>query len=181
MAVFSGHELMGSEEWEGGFHEFDTLIPKISDLLKLVKLEVSDIDRGVVCNGPGGFTSVRLGVSTMNALSFALDIPTALLSLFDLWEEQYKEVSDFVMVVVANKEEVFVKGVGSFASEFAEPKLMKSAEVIEIIETDSVVVGEGSFEIGFVKKEVPLVLPWDILDFGKQIIEPWYYKAPHIT
>ncbi len=51
------------------------LIPYIIDLLESVNVTTNDLKSIFVLNGPGGFTSVRIGVSVAKSLAFACTIP----------------------------------------------------------------------------------------------------------
>lgn len=52
-----------------------TLLPMAEDLLKNAELRISDIDLFAVAHGPGSFTGIRIGVSTVKGLAWALDKP----------------------------------------------------------------------------------------------------------
>ena len=55
----------------------DDLLKKISDFLALNNIELKNIDGFIVYLGPGkSFTGTRVGISIINALSYALDKPT---------------------------------------------------------------------------------------------------------
>lgn len=51
------------------------VLPLIDQIIKKHKLQPSDIDKIEVNTGPGSFTGLRVGISVVNALSFALKIP----------------------------------------------------------------------------------------------------------
>ena len=53
----------------------ETLIPMISDALKVSKLSVDDIDYYAVSAGPGSFTGVRIGISAIKGLAAKNDTP----------------------------------------------------------------------------------------------------------
>ncbi len=53
----------------------ETLMPMIDYALKSVSLSPSDIDLFAVSNGPGSFTGIRIGVSAIKALAYAVDKP----------------------------------------------------------------------------------------------------------
>jgi tRNA threonylcarbamoyl adenosine modification protein YeaZ len=160
---------------------------KLSELLSEAHLEISDVNRGAVCVGPGGFTSVRLGVSTANALMFSLKIPFAGVSVFDLMKRQYDSRKDFYMLVEANPSEVIV---GRSGSETGSPTLMDITDVI--FDSSPVVVARCSdvvkenlnqkfTDVTWIDFESVADLPWDTLEFSDTLIEPWYYKMPNIT
>ena len=52
-----------------------TLLPMALDMLKSCELTMSDIDAVAVSHGPGSFTGVRIGVSTVKGLCWGADKP----------------------------------------------------------------------------------------------------------
>lgn len=52
-----------------------TLLPMAEDLLKNCELSIGDVDAFAVAQGPGSFTGIRIGVSTVKGLAWAADKP----------------------------------------------------------------------------------------------------------
>ncbi len=52
-----------------------TLLPMAEDLLKNCETAIGDVDVFAVAHGPGSFTGVRIGVSTVKGLAWAADKP----------------------------------------------------------------------------------------------------------
>ncbi len=52
-----------------------TLLPMAEDMLKNAERRLRDIDLLAVAHGPGSFTGIRIGVSTVKGLAWALDKP----------------------------------------------------------------------------------------------------------
>ena len=52
-----------------------TLLPMAEDLLKNAELPLQDVDLFAVAHGPGSFTGIRIGVSTVKGLAWATDKP----------------------------------------------------------------------------------------------------------
>ena len=52
-----------------------TLLPMAEDMLKNTELRLQDVDLLAVAQGPGSFTGIRIGVSTVKGLAWALDKP----------------------------------------------------------------------------------------------------------
>ena len=52
-----------------------TLLPMAEDLLKNTETKLSEVDLFAVAHGPGSFTGVRIGVSTVKGLAWACDKP----------------------------------------------------------------------------------------------------------
>lgn len=57
-----------------------TLMPVIDSLLTSASLKVSDIDLFVTTSGPGSFTGIRIGISTIKGLALAIDKPCIAIS-----------------------------------------------------------------------------------------------------
>ena len=53
----------------------ESLMPLIDNLLKKTKISLNDIDLFAVDNGPGSFTGIRIGLSTVKAFCDALNKP----------------------------------------------------------------------------------------------------------
>lgn len=52
-----------------------TLLPMAEDMLKNLGLTVADLDLIAVAHGPGSFTGIRIGVSTVKGLAWVADKP----------------------------------------------------------------------------------------------------------
>ena len=52
-----------------------TLLPMAEDMLKNAELRISDVDLIAVAHGPGSFTGIRIGVSTVKGLAWAAEKP----------------------------------------------------------------------------------------------------------
>jgi len=62
----------------------ETLLGAIVDAMKEAGVRFSDIGLMAVGLGPGSFTALRIGVSTMKALSYAHDVPLVGISTLDV-------------------------------------------------------------------------------------------------
>jgi tRNA threonylcarbamoyladenosine biosynthesis protein TsaB len=59
------------------------LVPMLAEILESLRLELSDIDIYAAVTGPGSFTGIRIGVTTVKALAYALKKPTAGITSLD--------------------------------------------------------------------------------------------------
>lgn len=69
-----GRLLAQSTQISGLTHS-RTLLPMAEDLLKNAELSVKDVDLLAVAQGPGSFTGIRIGVSTVKGLAWAAEKP----------------------------------------------------------------------------------------------------------
>lgn len=63
------------KKFSGGFNCSEKLLTGIDSLLKKIKADASQLKVVAVVIGPGGFTSVRIGVAVANALGYSLNLP----------------------------------------------------------------------------------------------------------
>lgn len=64
---------MGETTWESHENHTRSLMPQIVQLLKLVGVQVSELDAIAVATGPGSFTGLRIGLSAAKGLAFSLN------------------------------------------------------------------------------------------------------------
>jgi len=76
--------------WPTKYHESEKLLPEIDKLFKKSKNVLTQVKGLVVVNGPGGFSSVRIGVTVANTLAYVLKIPVASVKLTEF--ESFKEL-----------------------------------------------------------------------------------------
>jgi len=75
MAVLNDQELLGYIECESNRSLTTQIIPAIDQLLRKASLDIADLEALAVSIGPGSFTGLRVGLSTMTAFRLALGLP----------------------------------------------------------------------------------------------------------
>lgn len=75
-------EVLSLRTVEGGTYS-SQLVPLIADLLRSASLVKSQIDGFVVVDGPGSFTGLRVGLSTVKGLCVVIDKPVAVVSMLE--------------------------------------------------------------------------------------------------
>lgn len=73
-AVWTDGILLGQYTIQTTTHS-TTILPMIESLLANLSLDIPDLDAMAVSAGPGSFTGVRIGVSTIKGLAFSHKIP----------------------------------------------------------------------------------------------------------
>ncbi len=74
-AILQNEQLLASYYAHTKSTHSQTLMPMIKHALGINGLSMKDIDALAVCNGPGSFTGVRIGVSAVKGLAFAEEKP----------------------------------------------------------------------------------------------------------
>ena len=101
-------EVLGLRALEGGTYSA-RLIPCIADLLIRSHVTKSQLDGLVVVDGPGSFTGLRVGLSTVKALCEVLGKPLAAVSMLEALAVTHGHEDGFITAVLdAGRGEVYV-------------------------------------------------------------------------
>lgn len=82
--VLSKNGIIFSKTKPIGLKNYESLVSLIAALVKKAKLSIEDFDCLSVCVGPGSFTGIRIGVSTVKALAYAIQVPVVGYKSLDL-------------------------------------------------------------------------------------------------
>lgn len=75
LALSSGSNLLGEIHLESLNSHTETLLLNIDQLLKESNLQLGDIDLFTAIAGPGSFTGLRIGISSIKAIAYAMNKP----------------------------------------------------------------------------------------------------------
>lgn len=73
VALMQDAELLAQYSQCSGLTHSRTLLPMVEDMLKNTDKKLADVDLIAVAHGPGSFTGIRIGVSTVKGLAWASD------------------------------------------------------------------------------------------------------------
>lgn len=73
LALYKNNEIIEYFQMEADNNLSVLLLPKIDELLKKSNLEIKDVDKIYVSNGPGSFTGIRIGVTTAKTIAYGLN------------------------------------------------------------------------------------------------------------
>lgn len=84
------------------------LLPCLETLLRSCGYGINDVDAFAVVCGPGSFTGVRIGLTTIKGLAESLSRPTIPVTAFEAWVEKYPEQTGILVPVIdARRGEVY--------------------------------------------------------------------------
>jgi tRNA threonylcarbamoyladenosine biosynthesis protein TsaB len=84
------------------------LIPSLQQALTRQNLAKNDIDAFIVASGPGSFTGLRVGISTIKALSEVMRKPIVAVSVLEAAARATKPVGRVLVALDAGRKQVFV-------------------------------------------------------------------------
>ncbi|MCL2227678.1 MAG: tRNA (adenosine(37)-N6)-threonylcarbamoyltransferase complex dimerization subunit type 1 TsaB [Oscillospiraceae bacterium] len=91
VAICDGETLLGQYFQNNGLTHSRTLLAMTENLLRNLELPISGIDLFAVSSGPGSFTGVRIGVSTVKGLAWGADKPACGVSTLEAMAHQMPE------------------------------------------------------------------------------------------
>jgi tRNA threonylcarbamoyladenosine biosynthesis protein TsaB len=127
-----------------------TLLPLIDQMLQALTIEISDIDAFAASKGPGSFTGLRIGLSTLKAFAYSLNKPLIMVDTLEAMAYNlYPHPSMVCSMLDARNSQVFV-GLYRLDNEryqvFKEPFATHITDLLEMLKTqdmDVVFIGDA--------------------------------------
>lgn len=83
VAVMDGLQLLGEYSLNHRKTHSQKLMPMVKELLDSLELKPEDIDLYAASSGPGSFTGLRIGITTVKAIAYAVGKPVASVPTLD--------------------------------------------------------------------------------------------------
>lgn len=84
------------------------LMPLVESILEMLHLKIKDLDLIIACEGPGSFTGVRIGLSTVKAFAQPYDIPLLTETSLTMLAAPFKHYDGIIVPVIdAKRSEVY--------------------------------------------------------------------------
>jgi len=108
LAVMDGEKVLRRFHRKADRNHAKLLIPTVDSLLKKSRMKLDDIDGFCIGIGPGSFTGLRIGVTTIKGLSLATGKPIAAVPTLDAIAYNAKAVDAVICPVLdARKKKVY--------------------------------------------------------------------------
>jgi tRNA threonylcarbamoyladenosine biosynthesis protein TsaB len=75
VALMAGERVLAERRSDAGRHHSETLLPSIVGLLGDAGVSLGEVEGFAISIGPGAFTSLRIGLSTVKGLCFGSTVP----------------------------------------------------------------------------------------------------------
>ncbi len=126
----------------------ERLLGAIELVLREARYATEDLDGWAISLGPGSFTGVRIGVSTVKGLAFATQKPVAGVSTLDVLASQISPTSYLICPVIdARKREVYVAFYryveGTVLKRQSEYEAIGPEDLMKRIKERTIFVGDG--------------------------------------
>jgi tRNA threonylcarbamoyladenosine biosynthesis protein TsaB len=108
IALSEDGKLKGEVNTESEETHSVRLLPGIETLLRSCGSTIRDIDAFAVVCGPGSFTGVRIGLTTIKGLAESLGRPTISVTAFEAWVEKFAQHQGILVPVIdARRGEIY--------------------------------------------------------------------------
>lgn len=128
----------------------EKIMPMIDSVLKDSELDISDIDLFAAANGPGSFTGLRIGVSTIKALAHAANKPTVGVSTLEGLAYNISESDGIISPLMdARRSQVYnavYRGENGVLTELKAPRAISLDECLDELKNEKKVyfLGDGA-------------------------------------
>ncbi|MCI8277239.1 MAG: tRNA (adenosine(37)-N6)-threonylcarbamoyltransferase complex dimerization subunit type 1 TsaB [Clostridia bacterium] len=146
-SILENEVVIDENNLDNGKTHSENLMPLIEELLLRNSVKLADIDLIACSVGPGSFTGIRIGVSSIKAISEVLGVPVAAVtSLETLARNVEKENSTIVSMIDAKNDQVYC---GIFDSSYNKKEEYIADNIENVIERlenyeNLVFVGNGA-------------------------------------
>ncbi len=132
-----------------GIRQSEKLLPAVDYVMKEMELSPKDLDYTVSTLGPGTFTGLRLGLSTLKALNLSNGTPLYGIPSLDAYHWPYRNFPGMKLSLIEAKEEEYFSALYSNAKRIRDDEDLGIDELLSIFsEEDSIIVcgpGAASF------------------------------------
>ncbi|MFO7840044.1 MAG: tRNA (adenosine(37)-N6)-threonylcarbamoyltransferase complex dimerization subunit type 1 TsaB [Desulfosalsimonadaceae bacterium] len=147
-AVVENGGLLAEFTLNHGHTHTTRLMPVICSVLEQARLAIRELDGLAVTIGPGSFTGLRIGLSTVKGLGLATGLPVAGISTLDCLAGRFAFVSTLICPMIdARKDEVYaslyVRQEESL-KEVCPARAVSPAEVLQWVNKPCLFVGNGA-------------------------------------
>jgi Inactive homolog of metal-dependent proteases, putative molecular chaperone len=110
-----------------------TLLPMLDEIVKILEIDLADIDAIAVAAGPGSFTGLRIGSSTAKGLGLALDKPIISIPTVDALAFNLYGTEQLICPIMDARRNQVYTGLYEFKeNEFQVVESQKAVEIDEI-------------------------------------------------
>jgi tRNA threonylcarbamoyl adenosine modification protein YeaZ len=131
----------------------EMLLPSIDYLLKITKTSITDVDAFALSQGPGSFTSLRIGMSVVKGLALKHKVPIIPIPTLDGLAHNLSYSNLLICPLIdARKGEVYTafykKQVNHSLAKLTDDKVVTPERLIDQINEEVVFLGDGSILYG---------------------------------
>lgn len=146
VAILENEDIIVEINLDNGRTHSENLMPIVSEILLKNNLKLSDIDLISCCVGPGSFTGIRIGVSSVKAMAEVNKIPVASVTSLETLARIDTSHKTKVSLIDARNNQVYC---GIFDLEYQKKEEYIADDITKVIEEikkydDIICIGDGA-------------------------------------
>ncbi len=140
-----------------GSRQSEKMLPAVDYVMQEMELSPADLDYTVSTLGPGTFTGLRLGLSTLKALTLCNGTPLYGILSLDAYRWPYRDEKNMVLSLIEAKEEEYFCALYSDGKKILDDADKTTSEILKLFtEEDTVTLcGPGSKNFYEQAKDMP--------------------------
>lgn len=108
VAIINSGKIVYIYDKNDGNDTSSKIMPIIKEAFDVSKIKPKDIDKIFVCNGPGSFTGIRVGLTVAKTMAWSLNIPCFTFSSLELMASGFDD--DVISLIDARRGYVYAGG-----------------------------------------------------------------------
>jgi tRNA threonylcarbamoyladenosine biosynthesis protein TsaB len=155
----------------------ETVLPLIDRLLEEAKVSIREIDCFAVDIGPGSFTGVRIGVSLVNAMAYALGKPIVPIdSLFALYEAADERELPVACILDARNGNGYA-ALYQAGETLIQPSAVEIESFLASLPQNAFIVGDSLEQKAFPRAKAVGSTALSTLQTARDSVEPLYLRS----
>ncbi|MDD4310803.1 MAG: tRNA (adenosine(37)-N6)-threonylcarbamoyltransferase complex dimerization subunit type 1 TsaB [Candidatus Cloacimonetes bacterium] len=145
IALCSGERVIYSAYFDIKITHSETLMPAIDFALKFCGATQTDLKEVYVCQGPGSFTGLRIGLATAKGIAFGLGIPLFAFSSLELGAQPLTGLGkNIVCAIDAKMKELYYALYDPLLNELSKPSIISPRQFVQLGLQDFILCGSAT-------------------------------------
>ena len=145
IALKSGDRVVYSANFDIKITHSETLMPAIDHAITFCGAAKKDLEAVYICNGPGSFTGLRIGLATAKGIAFGLNIPLYAFSSLQLCALPATGLGKNILGCIdAKMKEVYFALYSTDFQELIAPQVISPAELAKLDMGEFILCGSAS-------------------------------------
>lgn len=159
IALLNDKKIIAKSSVKESGKQAELLIPEIEKILQENNLNYSDLDLITTINGPGSFTSIRIGLTAAKIFKLASKLPLITLNSCEVIAYKYRHFSGKIITLIDAKMDEFFYG--EFLSQNQQIKQVSELQLVKLEELSQVFPQENFLLCGSGKNIAAKILEKD--------------------
>lgn len=139
-------DLLAAISWRSERNHSVELVPAVREVMARTHASMDDIEAVFIANGPGGFSALRVGMSTAKMLAVSLHVPLVAVGTLDAEVAPYVGLAPSLIGVIGAGKGRFYVGNYSSSLDQGEYRVASHEEFVTSLAGDYLICGEASIE-----------------------------------